>query len=620
MDDKSALQRLEKKLDARAPSGEADEPLRSRIGGGAHAAAPKLWRTRPRADVPHRRRFSKAEIAFGASLVFFIVAVGISALLFFSGTNTVSTRNVTIVIDGPAQIRAGDVLPLTIAITNRNSVPMQLSDLIVEYPLGTRSEADISVELPRIRESLGTIEPGESVSKIERAVVFGTAGTIASVAVSVEYRVPSSNAIFHSEAVYSVLISESPASITVQSLSEVVSGQAVALEVTVSSNVGDVLPSMLLVAEYPPGFSFTSSTPVPFSGSAVWRIGDIEPAGKRTVIIRGSFSGDDGEGRVVRFTTGAASGPGLSAVAAPLATASSEVTVAKPFVGASLALDGDIAPTHVARRGVPIRADIRWQNNLPTRVQDLNIEVTLAGAILDRASVAPVRGFFRSFDNTVVFSSESDQSFADLVPGATGVVSFTFAALPPGAGVFRNPDIGLSVRVTARRLSDANVPETIHSSAQGSVEIATDLVLSATLSRAPGDLGPVPPKADQETMYTVLWNLSNSENAVANASVSAILPSYVRFVAPSPGALVSYNPVGGIVAWSVGDIPEGSSRSTSFQIAVTPSLSQVGTSPTIVSDQRASAFDRFTLTQIESAAGALTTASGTTLPMGNVVP
>lgn len=621
MPDKGALERLEKKLDDRT------DPPRVRRSGffGMQSASAAGWASAPQKPAkPGRRgrRLRAIEIAFIGSLAFFILAAAVSAFLFFSGTNTVSTRNVAIAVSGPTSIRAGDTVSLQIVVTNKNSVPMQLTDLVVAFPDGTRSAADVSVALPRLRETLGDIAPGETVNKTISARIFGTAGATADVDVSVEYRVPSSNAIFQSQASYSAPISESPASITVQGLTQVISGQATSITVTVASNVTEVLSGMVLTATYPPGFSFTASSPSPTSGSASWNLGDIEPGGKRTVTINGTFTGDDGDTRVIHFTTGAASDTNPAAVSAPLATADTDFMIAKPFITASLALDGDTSATHIIRRGQPVRVDVAWQNNLPTNVQDLEIDVSLNGTILDRTSVAPVKGFFRSADNTVIFSPENDPSLADVPPGTSGVASFSFSSVPPGSGVFKNPEVDLAVTVTAHHLTDANSPQTVTSSASASAVVATDIGLQSGLSRGVfADTGLVPPKADQETLYTVTWVLQNSSNAAANASVSATLPSYVRFTnVVTPGQTVTYNPVGGIVTWTIGDLAESAAQSVSFQIGITPSINQVGVAPTVVSDQRASALDRFTGTQVSATALPLTTSSGTTLQQGNVVP
>ena len=103
--------------------------------------------------------------------------------------------------------------------------------------------------------------------------------------------------------------------------------------------------------------------------------------------------------------------------------------------------------------------------------------------------------------------------------------------------------------------------------------------------------------------------------------VSASLPSYIKWtglISPA-NAPVTYNPVGGIVTWTIGDIPENQSKTVSFQVAFTPSISQVGQLPTVVGDQRINAFDRFARSLIDGGAPSLTTVSAST-QNGIVVP
>jgi len=620
MPDNDSLDRLSKKLNTKnVLDGIRRSPLAEHQSKARHG-----WQAppgAPRKKTP--RHFGAFELLFGASAVFFVIALFVSVLLFASGNNTVSTRNVDVVISGPTEIGAGDTLSLQIAVTNRNAVPMELTDLIVEFPPGTRSDADVSIELPRIRESLGTIEPGESINRTVRAVVFGESGSDIAVKASVEYRVPSSNAVFISDTNYLAKLNKSPASIVVDVLKEVVSGQQVSFTVSVFSNAPDTLQSMLLLVEYPPGFSFVSSSPTPVSGTAVWDIGDIEPGGKRSVTIRGTFSGEDGDERVLHFSAGSKKEGRNDAISAPLAAGTGTVTVAKPFVSVSLALDGSVSSEQVVGRGREIRGDIRWTNNLPVRIQDVEIEVVINGAVLDRSKVKAEQGFFKSSNQTLTWSRETQPKLADVAPGASDVASFTFATLPQTGGLFRNPELNLVVTVRARRLSESNVPETVTSNAAVHVSVATDLALNTVLSRGFlfTDSGPIPPKVDTESTYTVQWIASNSTNAIANASVSAVLPSYVRWVgAVSPSSEnISFNPIGGIITWNIGDLTEGGSKTVGFQIAVTPSLSQVGTTPTLVGNQRIYGFDRFSRTNIEGSAPSLTTSSFST-QQGSVVP
>jgi len=276
-----------------------------------------------------------------------------------------------------------------------------------------------------------------------------------------------------------------------------------------------------------------------------------------------------------------------------------------------------VSTESVAGRGESVRGDIRWVNNLPGRVQDVEVEVALNGSVLDRNSVVAERGFWRSADNTVLFNRETNPALADVAPGASGVLSFSFAPRQASDGVFKSPEIGISAVVRARRITETQVPELVESSTEARVLVATDLVLKSGVSHAGG---PLPPKADTESTYTVSWTVTNSSNALANTSVSAILPSYVRFAGPLTDANISYSAVGGTVTWSIGDMEPGASKVASFQIALTPSLSQVGNQPTLISDQRVFGFDRFTRTQIERTAPKIDTGTGVSSQQGTVVP
>ena len=616
MNERDALERLGKKLDAR---GEAAAPVhRTELFSRASGARGMWDAPTEAARAPRRPGLRPVEYLFIGSAAFFVIATAAAAIIFFSGGNTVSTKNVDIAISGPTSIRAGDTVPLQVTITNRNAVPMQLVDLIVEYPAGTRSAADVTTDLPRTRESLGTIAPGDSVNKTERAVIFGQANTSVSIKVTVEYRVQSSNAIYHADQTYMAPISASPASITITSDTQAIAGQDGTIAVTVTSNVTEVLSNVLLVAQYPPGFAFTSSTPAPIAAS-VWNLGDIEAGGTRTITLHGTFNAEDGETRVIHFTAGPQSGS--NTITAPLALGDLAVTVTKPFIGAALTLDGASDTTHTVQRGASIKGNLHWVNNLSDPAQNVEIHIVLDGAILDRNSVRADHGFYRSADNTIIFNPKTDPALQTIAPGTSGDEAFTFATLPVSQGTFKNPQINVTVSVNGTRASAGNVPTAVTSGASAKVVVASDLALTAGLSRSIfQNSGSLPPKVDHPTTYTVSWTVTNSANAVANVAVSGVLPTYATYNNLEQGDGVVSAGAGGVVTWNVGDMAAGESRTVSFQILVTPSLSQVGIAPSVISDQRVTAFDRFTGGQVQGSAPVLTTQSGTTLQQGAVVP
>ena len=117
--------------------------------------------------------------------------------------------------------------------------------------------------------------------------------------------------------------------------------------------------------------------------------------------------------------------------------------------------------------------------------------------------------------------------------------------------------------------------------------------------------------ANQATTYTVLWVVTNTVNDVGGATVTAILPSYVTFtgkMTPTDGSL-AYDATSHTVTWKIGNVPSGalgsSALQAAFQVSLTPSSSQVQTSPILVGNQTLVGTDRFTSTQVGNTADAL---------------
>jgi len=145
-----------------------------------------------------------------------------------------------------------------------------------------------------------------------------------------------------------------------------------------------------------------------------------------------------------------------------------------------------------------------------------------------------------------------------------------------------NPDITLEVNIKGRRISDSNVPEKIESSILKTVTIASDVLFTPRAVYFTGPFlnnGPMPPRAEKETTYTIIWTVTNSSNALSDVVVSATLPSYIRWMnVISPASeKVSFNPIGGKIIWDIGNLSPGSGsfgsqKEVAFQIAFVPSV------------------------------------------------
>lgn len=554
-----------------------------------------------------------------ASFVFFLLAIGFSSYFIYDGSNTVSSQNIDIEIKGPTTVSGGEELSLQIGIINKNSVPIKLADLLIEYPDGTRSAVDIGKALPRYRESIGTIAPGEVLQKTVKAILLGSEDTQQDIKVTIEYRVDDSNAIFFTEKMYTVILISAPLSISVSGVDEITSGQEIDFTIDIVSNSNTIIKDALLLAEYPFGFEFISSMPEPAFTNKVWDLGDIQPEGKRTIKLKGIIIGEDNEERVFRFFGGVKSEKDEKELGVSFAVLMKSVFIKKPFISVNLALNGDQGSEYIASIGDKIRADIVWVNNMPVRVLDAEIEVKLKGEPLDRFSITADNGFYKSLNNTIIYSRETNEDLATLNPGGSGRVAFSFASLGASSGsIFKNPEIILDINIRGKRLSEDNVPQEINSSITRVVKLASDLFLTsrALYSIGPFDnTGPLPPRAEKETTYTIIWTITNSSNIVDDVEVITTLPSYIRWTGKISPSIedISFNPLGGKIVWNVGsikpkaDVSNSGQKEVAFQIAFLPSFSQVGDSPVLINKQIITGFDRFADTSLNSVKKELTT-------------
>lgn len=553
---------------------------------------------------------------FIGSIVFFLLALALGGLILLRGSNVVSADNVDITVVGPASIAGGNVLSLDVNVLNKNNIKLELVDLSVEFPSGTANPENPSEEFRRFRETLPDIDPGQSVKKTINAILYGEENSKKEIRIKVEYRVKNSNAIFYKEKIYEAFINSSPVSLEINSFKELNSNQEFDITATVTSNSKEVLKNILLRAEYPFGFTFVSADPKPTFDNNVWKIGDLQPGTKRIIKLRAKIEGQDEEERVAKFTIGTQSTRNEKLVGTQFVATSQIFKIKKPFLAVQLSLDGSTGGADfVAEPGKEIRGDISWVNNLPTNINDAEITLTFSGTAVDKESITSDRGFYRSSENSIVWNQRNTDSLDSISPGQQGRVGFSFRPKTPSGGI--NPTMTIDISVKAARASEQNVPENITSTVKKVVKVIPDLELSGQTLRTQGpfaNTGPIPPRADQMSTYTIVWTVSNTSSNIANAEVRTTLPSYVKWlgeIEPS-GEKMTYLSSTGELIWKVGDVKAYAGytsprRQVAFQIGFEPSISQVGEVSTLVNEATLTAQDQFTGATIRTNRAELTT-------------
>ena len=542
---------------------------------------------------------------------FFVLAGATAAGLFLLGGRDISAEKVIIDPDGPPTISSGDTVAIVIRVKNENPATITNANIFVDLPDGTREAMDKSRPYDHYTDTLGNLGPGQETSRTVNAVIFGAQNQALTIPIRVEYKAEGSNASFVSEDEYTVTVTTSPISLTVAAPNEAATGEPFTLIVTARSNAPVPLEHVGVEVAYPPGFTLSSTDPRPSSGT-LFSIGTLEPGQQQSITIRGTLSGQDTDERVFRFVSGTRTSEDATEIALPYASTDTLVQIARPFLATTLTLNRDNADTVTAPPGEAVSGVITWQNNLQVPVSDARITITFSGNAFDPSQVYAQSGFYRSSDSTILFSKDTTQELAQLLPGNTGNGAFSFTPKSAAAlaGVL-NPTVMLTVSIAGNRVGESGVPETVSSTVTKTVKVGTEVQFDSRVLRSVGPLtntGPVPPRPNVETTYTIELSAVNSVNPIAGAQASMTLPSYVRFTGVvSPAGTVTYDERTRTVTWRANDLANGATVRTYFQVALLPSVSQNGISPILIPEQTFTATDRFTKGQVQVTADRLTT-------------
>lgn len=579
----------------------------------AHRREPSLphaWESQPLQKVPYRgqRHVRLAGIFFTTALLFFLASLGVVGYFFYFGGNTVSVDKITIDVQGPTTIAGGDTVPLSFTITNKNPVAINNTIVEIEFPSGTRSADNVLAAYPRYTENLGTLASGGVVTRSIKAIVFGGAGQTLILPISFSYGTAGSNATFVKKSSYALALSSTPLSLSVDTLSETVSGKPLIFTLTIRSNATVPLDNVVLASVLPFGFTTTSSS-LPLNNSS-FLLGTIAPGASKEVTLVGTLVGQDKEQRVFHFTVGTANTPNDQTPAVAYMTQDASVTITAPFINTTLALNGDTSAQVVVTPGSNQSVTVSYANTLSTSITNATVAITLSGSAVDYNSIQTTSGFYRSTDHTVVFSRDTDPALGTLAPGASGIGAFSFSTLPANA-LTTSPTLTLTISVSGTRVGQTNVPEVVSASATKTVKVATTVALSAATLHSSGtqnNSGPIPPKANQATTYSVVLTAQSRGSAVAGGTVTTILPSYISYTGLTSGAgTFSYDTASRTVSWSTGDLAQGAQAQGAFQVSFTPSTSQKGSAPVLTGSLTFSGYDRFAGVQISETADPVTT-------------
>ncbi len=546
-------------------------------------------------------------LLFVALGLFILVLLGTSLYMFF-GTNQISNRNIGISVSGPLTTGAGEKLSLQAAVTNLNAVPIESATLIVNFPSGTRSVESPGEAMFETRIPVDRINAGEAINIPIEAIVFGEENEEQEIKLRLEYRLVDSNGTFYKDSdPFKYKISSSPVTLEIKHLKKVSSGQEIEIEIIARSNASNPLKNLLISAEYPDSFEYTSATPRPVYRENEWIIPELPAGQSASIKVKGYVEGLQSQSFQMQFSAGTAESDNQYIIGSVLANATADFELERPFLRLGLSINGEEGAAVVLPTGTHPNVTINVANSLSESLYDVRVEAELEGTVINREKVKVSNGFYDSAKNVITYDASGQSNFAELTPGANRTVTFALSEIVNTV----TPSFRVKVNVYAQRVSDANATEELVGSVVSEVKFSGSATLMREAGHKPapfGDTGPVPPVAEQKTTYTITLKATAGGNDITNATVRTSLPPYVNWENKTTGlGTFNFNPTNKELVWNIGTVSARASAEASFQVSFTPSQNQIGMTPALIEVQRLRATDKFTGTEIRADADPIST-------------
>lgn len=547
---------------------------------------------------------------FGFSIGFFILALLFALFSFFRGSIILSNKNVEINILGNSFASGGEELPLQIEIANKNSADLTNAKLVINYPKGATDQTGSDVV--RVERDIGTIPSGKTRSEELLVILYGEQGTSRDISATLSYNLSGANSSFEKTSSTAIIINSSPVGLEVDAPTSVIPSQAFTINVRNSFEGDKPLGSAIVRIEYPNGFVFDRAVPAPISGNNVWALNDLTKGSNTTISISGRLLGEEGDEKSFRIYLGAPENDTSSKIAVAYNSALQTVLLSRPFINSNIFVQDKSDDTIPLPIGTNISGKISWVNDSSVNIIDPVFILNLDGNSIDRDSVTALKGFYNELENTITWTGNSDEQITTIAPGASGDLPFSFKTI---ANISGARDITLSLSIAGKVL-ETQTEESLENISQKRIVFASNLNFTSIPSYSTGPIknsGPFPPKANQNTTYTITWTIRPVENALSGTIASATLPvgSIWSGVVMPQSEDISYNPDSKVVTWNIGALPKATSipkiRTVSFQVSAKPTVSQITSAIKLLSETSISATDTSTGTVITTKAPEATT-------------
>ena len=531
-------------------------------------------------------------------LILFLVLIAGFFVFWFYREGMFSKEILRLEILSSEKAKTGDEIEYTVKYKNSGNFVLEQVKLIFEMPENSLTEDSKT----RIVQNLKDIYPGGEEFVQFKTRLLGKEGDLKVAKATISYQPKNITAPYESSTTFTTQIESTPITLDFDLPSKIEKGKQIEYSINYFSNVDYPLENLSIKVNPISGFDFISSAPSSLDNSE-WKLQTLNKAQGGRISIKGKASADASQ----NLTFSAKLGMRINGNFIVIKETTMEVQVIQPLLFISQTING--SSSYVASPGETLNYQIFFRNIGSTAFDNLFMIVKLDSPALDMSTISVPGIQIQVNDNMIVWDSRQVSQLRRLDVQQEGMVEFNIKVKDSWAS--SGAEEGDAIIANEVNISQITQRFTI--------KVSSGLVVAqrAYYQNSPiSNSGPTPPQTGQATTYTIAWDIKNYFSDAKNVKAKAILPQNVALTGQIlPGdelSRFSFDSASRQIVWSAGDIFKGTGVSGDpvsiyFQVSLTPTSSQKGSSAAIIGEATITGENQFTGTSVTSKDSAITT-------------
>lgn len=522
-------------------------------------------------------------------ILILLIVAGFFGFWFYRG-KVFSKEILRLEILGPETVKMGDEVEYTVKYKNNGNFVLQNPKMIFELPDNSLTEDSKT----RFEQNLKDIYPGEENFLKFKGRLLGKDNDLKVAKAWLSYTPKNLTAVYGSDTTFTTKIEAVPLTLDFDLPSRVEKGKEIKFSLNYFSNIDYPLENLSIKIDPVDGFSLEKADPFSLDNTE-WKLPTLLKTQGGRINFTGVVTADTG--RQLNFS--ARLGMRVDGQFVTIKEKITTVDVTQSLVFISQLVNG--AQNYVASPGEKLHYQIFFRNIGSSDFNNLFLLVKFNNSNFDMSQVSATGGDINQQDNSIAFDYKQNSQLQHLGAGSEGKIEFD-VALKNNLNIQDADKNNLQATNTVLL---AGVSQDFAVKVNSKLEISQKAFYSNQANIS--NFGPIPPKVDAQTTYIITWQAKNYANDVKNVKVKAVLPqgvSLTGFISPeSELSRFTLDSASRELIWSIGDIKAGQTiEPMSFQVSITPSSFQQGSTIDLIGQAVISGEDQFTNAVISSSA------------------